>query len=95
MLGNFSFGDYFKRETLRWGWEFSVAPPAEGGLGLDPDCIWVTYYQPKAGEPHEEDLEARQIWLDIGVPAERVIPLGKKENWWGPVGLCVASAMPR
>ncbi len=86
MLGNFSFGDYFKRETLRWGWEFSVAPPDQGGLGLDPARIWVTYYKPKAGEPYQEDLEAKQIWQEIGVPDARIIPLGKKENWWGPVG---------
>jgi len=86
MLGNFSFGDYFKRETLHWGWDFSVLPPAEGGLGLDPARIWVTYYKPKPGEPYQEDLEAREIWVGIGVPAERIVPLGKKENWWGPVG---------
>ncbi len=86
MLGNFSFGDYFKKETLRWGWEFTTNPASEGGLGLDPERVWVTYYKPKAGEPYQEDLEARQIWIDIGVPAARVVPLGKKENWWGPVG---------
>ncbi|HEY3379816.1 MAG TPA: alanine--tRNA ligase [Armatimonadota bacterium] len=86
MLGNFSFGDYFKQETLRWGWEFATNPPATGGLGLDPAHVWVTYYKPKTGEPYEEDLEAKQIWLEIGVPAEHIIPLGKKENWWGPVG---------
>jgi len=86
MLGNFSLGDYFKRETLRWGWEFSVLPQSEGGLGLDPDCIWVTYYQPGSSEPYQEDLEAREIWREIGVPDGRIIPLGKKENWWGPVG---------
>jgi alanyl-tRNA synthetase len=86
MLGNFSFGDYFKKETLKWGWEFSTFSPEENGLGLDPDKIWVTYYQPKEGEPYQEDLDARAIWLEIGVPLERIIPLGKKENWWGPVG---------
>lgn len=86
MLGNFSFGDYFKAETLRWGWEFSTLPQAQGGLGFDPARIWVTYYQPKAGEPYQEDVEARRIWQEIGVPDARIIPLGKKENWWGPVG---------
>ena len=86
MLGNFSFGDYFKAETLRWGWEFSILPPAEGGLGLDPARIWVTYYKPKPGEPYQEDLEAKEIWRQIGVPDARIVPLGKKENWWGPVG---------
>ena len=86
MLGNFSFGDYFKAETLRWGWEFATLPIAEGGIELDPKRIWVTYYRPLPGEPYQEDLEARDIWLNIGVPVERIIPLGKKENWWGPVG---------
>jgi alanyl-tRNA synthetase len=86
MLGNFSFGDYFKKETLRWGWEFSTLPPAQGGLGLDPERVWVTYYQPKPGEPYQEDLEAKAIWRQIGVPEARIVPLGKKENWWGPVG---------
>ncbi|HOS43018.1 MAG TPA: alanine--tRNA ligase, partial [Armatimonadota bacterium] len=86
MLGNFSFGDYFKRETLRWGWEFSTLPQSEGGLGLDPERVWVTYYKPKPGEPYREDLEAKQLWLEIGVPDARIIPLSKKENWWGPVG---------
>ncbi len=86
MLGNFSFGDYFKRETLQWGWEFSTRAQTDGGLGLDPAHIWVTYYKPNVGEPYQEDVEARQIWLDIGVPDTRIIPLGKKENWWGPVG---------
>jgi alanyl-tRNA synthetase len=86
MLGNFSFGDYFKEATLRWGWEFATSAPSDGGLGLDPDCIWVTYYQPKPGEPYQEDLETKALWRAIGVPDARIIPLGKKENWWGPVG---------
>jgi alanyl-tRNA synthetase len=86
MLGNFSFGDYFKAETLRWGWELSTLPVDQGGFGLNAEHIWVTYYRPLPGEPYEEDLEARDLWKAIGVPAERIIPLGKKENWWGPVG---------
>jgi len=93
MLGNFSFSDYFKKETLRWGWEFCTLPPAEGGLGLNPDLLWVTYYKPGEGEPYQEDLEAKAIWQEIGVPDARIISLGKKENWWGlatggPCGPC-------
>jgi len=93
MLGNFSFSDYFKKETLEWGWEFCILPHSEGGLGLQPDLLWVTYYKPGKGEPYQEDLEARAIWQEIGVPNERIIPLGKKENWWGlatggPCGPC-------
>ena len=86
MLGNFSFGDYFKRETLAWGLDFSLTPQNEGGLGMNKDNLWVTYYKPKDGEPYEEDVETFNIWLELGMPRERIIPLGKKENWWGPVG---------
>ncbi|HEY3418369.1 MAG TPA: alanine--tRNA ligase, partial [Armatimonadota bacterium] len=86
MLGNFSFGDYFKKESLRWGWELSILPGEQGGLGLKAEQIWVTYYQPQPGEPYQEDLETKEIWKEIGVPEARIVPLGKKENWWGPVG---------
>lgn len=75
MLGNFSIGDYFKEESLRWGWEFLTAV-----IGLDPARLWVTV--------HPEDEEAKRIWLEIGLPAERVVPLD--ENFWdigpGPCG---------
>ena len=74
MLGNFSFGDYFKREAIHFAWEFSLQR-----LGLDPDKIWVTVY--------EEDDEAEEIWhKEIGVPKNRIRRLGKADNWWGPAG---------
>jgi alanyl-tRNA synthetase len=74
MLGNFSFGDYFKREAIRFAWEFSLER-----LKLDPEKIWVTVY--------EEDDEAEEIWhTEIGVPKERIRRLGKADNWWGPAG---------
>jgi len=74
MLGNFSFGDYFKHGAITLAWKFLVDE-----LGLDPRRLWVSVY--------EQDDEARSIWVDeIGVPAERVVRLGKEENWWGPVG---------
>ena len=74
MLGNFSFGDYFKEETIDWAWEFVTRV-----LRLDPRRLWVSVY--------EEDEEARRIWEDgIGVPRSRVISLGRKDNFWGPVG---------
>ena len=74
MLGNFSFGDYFKEETIDWAWEFVTQV-----LRLDPRRLWVSVY--------EEDDEARRIWEDrIGIPHSRVISLGKKDNFWGPVG---------
>ncbi|MCR9141431.1 MAG: alanine--tRNA ligase [bacterium] len=74
MLGNFSFGDYFKREAIRFAWEFSL-----DRLKLDPEKIWVTVY--------EDDDEAEEIWhKEIGVPLERIRRLGKADNWWGPAG---------
>ena len=74
MLGNFSFGDYFKREAIAWAWEFSTQ-----WLGLPQDRLWVSV--------HLDDDESFEIWRrDIGIPQERIIRLGKEDNWWGPVG---------
>ncbi len=74
MLGNFSFGDYFKREAIRFAWEFLTEV-----IGLPKERLWVSVY--------EQDDEAFEIWhKDIGLPAERIVRLGKKDNWWGPVG---------
>ncbi|NUQ00522.1 MAG: alanine--tRNA ligase, partial [Armatimonadetes bacterium] len=74
MLGNFSLGDYFKREAIAWGWEFMLQ-----GLELDPERLWVTVYQ--------ADDEAAEIWAEhVGVPRERIIRFGMDDNWWGPVG---------
>ena len=81
MLGNFSFGDYFKRDAIRYAWDFLT-----GELGLDPARLWVTVYQ--------DDDEAADIWLkEIGVPATRFTRLGEKSNFWsmgdtGPCGPC-------
>ncbi len=85
MLGNFSFGDYFKREACRWAWEFSTS---EEWLGLDPDRLYVTVY--------EDDDEAFRIWRDeVGVPERRISRWGEDENFWpanavtqGPNGPC-------
>ncbi len=74
MLGNFSFGDYFKREAIRFAWEFMTEV-----VQLLKERLWVSVY--------EEDDEAYEIWhKDIGLPEERIVRLGKKDNWWGPVG---------
>jgi len=74
MLGNFSFGDYFKREAIRFAWEFS-----RDHLKITPERIHITI--------HLDDDEAYTIWNEeIGVPAERIIRLGKEHNWWGPAG---------
>ncbi len=82
MLGNFSFGDYFKNEAIEWAWEFITE---EKWLGMPKDKLWVTVYQ--------DDDEAYDIWnKKIGVPAERLVRLGKEDNFWehgsGPCGPC-------
>jgi len=80
MLGNFSFGDYFKEESIQWAWEFVTEI-----LELPVDDLWVTVYV--------EDDEAYEIWnKKIGVPESRIVRLGKKDNFWeigtGPCGPC-------
>ncbi len=78
MLGNFSFGDYFKSEASAWAWEYSVDV-----LGLDPDRIWVSIF--------EDDDEAEAIWVnEVGFPQERIVRLGAADNFWsaGPTGPC-------
>ena len=82
MLGNFSFGDYFKNEAIAWAWEFMTD---EKWLALPKERLWVTIYQ--------DDDEAFEIWnKTIGVPAERIVRLGKEDNFWehgsGPCGPC-------
>ncbi len=74
MLGNFSFGDYFKREAIAWAWEYSTQV-----LKLPAERIWVSVYT--------DDDEAAAIWeKEIGVPAGRIVRLGAKDNFWGPAG---------
>ncbi|MDQ4106450.1 MAG: alanine--tRNA ligase, partial [Actinomycetota bacterium] len=79
MLGNFSFGDYFKKEAIEWSWEYLT-----GTLGLSPDRLWITIFEGDEDAP--EDLEARDFWIGVGVPEERIFGLPKSENWWGPPG---------
>lgn len=80
MLGNFSFGDYFKHEAIAWAWEFFTKE-----MQIPADDIWITVY--------EEDDEARDIWVnEVGVAPERVVKMGKEDNFWehgtGPCGPC-------
>lgn len=73
MLGNFSFGDYFKQESIEWAWEFVTEV-----LKVPKDKLWVSVYK--------EDDEAYEIWRKIGIPSERILKLGKEDNFWGPAG---------
>jgi alanyl-tRNA synthetase len=85
MLGNFSFGDYFKREAIHWGWEFCTS---KKWLGLSPDCLSVTVYL--------DDDEAAGIWQnELGLPSSKVTRMGEDDNFWpagapshGPDGVC-------
>src|ERR671917_294542 len=79
MLGNFSFGDYFKKAAIEWAWEFLTEE-----LKLPPERLWITIFEGNEDAP--EDLEAKEHWMRCGVPEERIFGLPKSENWWGPPG---------
>jgi alanyl-tRNA synthetase len=88
MLGNFSFGDYFKKDAIAYAWELLTS---EKWFGIDPAKLYVTVFEGDANVPR--DAEAYQLWLDVGVPAERIFELGAKDNFWamgdtGPCGPC-------
>ena len=74
MLGNFAFGDYYKKEVIPWSWDFVT-----NYLKLDPERLWITIY--------ENDDESFEIWNKVvGIPAHKIIRKGKKDNFWGPPG---------
>ena len=88
MLGNFSFGDYFKRDAIAYAWELLTSPE---WFGIEREKLYVTIFEGDAKVPR--DAEAYQFWLDVGVPAERIFELGAKDNFWqmgdtGPCGPC-------
>ena len=85
MLGNWSFGDYFKAESIPWGWELSTE-----GFGMDPERIWVTVFGGDEELGLGPDEEAIEIWRGVGVPDERIVQLGRGDNFWqgGPTGPC-------
>lgn len=86
MNGNFSFGDYFKEQAIEYAWELLTTPEDEGGLGFNPDDLWVTVY--------EDDDESIELWKKTaGLPDERIQRRGKEDNYWstgqpGPAGPC-------
>ena len=88
MLGNFSFGDYFKREAIQYAWELLTSPE---WFGIDPARLYVTIFEGDATVPR--DTEAERLWIEAGVPAERIFSMPVKDNFWqmgdtGPCGPC-------
>jgi alanyl-tRNA synthetase len=88
MLGNFSFGDYFKREAIQFAWELVTSPE---WFGIPKDRLYVTIFEGTADVPR--DNEAEQYWIETGVPKERIFQYGVKDNFWqmgetGPCGPC-------
>jgi alanyl-tRNA synthetase len=85
MLGNFSFGDYFKREAVRYALDLSVE-----GFGFAVDDIWITVFGGDEELGVGADEEAIEAWLEVGIPRERIVELGRSENFWqmGPTGPC-------
>jgi alanyl-tRNA synthetase len=88
MLGNFSFGDYFKKDAIAYAWELITSPE---WFGIDPNKLYVTIFNGEGGVPR--DAEAYDLWAAQGVPKERIFELGAKDNFWqmgdtGPCGPC-------
>src|SRR5436190_12436122 len=77
MLGNWSLGDYFKKEAIEYSFEFLTKV-----LKLEKDKLAVTIFK---GDNVARDTESEQVWLSLGIPKERIASLGKEDNWWGPV----------
>jgi alanyl-tRNA synthetase len=85
MLGNWSFGDYFKAESIPWGWELVTQ-----GFGMDPERIWATVFGGDDELGLGPDEEAIEVWKRQGMPEERIVLLGREDNFWqgGPTGPC-------
>ena len=88
MLGNFSFGDYFKREAIAYAWELLTSPQ---WWGIDPAKLYVTVFEGDAAVPRDD--EAERLWIETGVPKERIFEMSAKDNFWqmgetGPCGPC-------
>jgi alanyl-tRNA synthetase len=85
MLGNWSFGDYFKKDAIAWSWELLTKV-----YGLEPDRLYVTYFEGDASLGLEPDIEARDLWKNVGVQDDHILPGNAKDNFWemgdqGPV----------
>lgn len=94
MLGNFSFGDYFKKEAIEWAWELVTGSRDEGCLGLDPAKVWVTVLGPGLHPEYPDgDIEAIRSWKAVGICEDHIQNRGLKDNYWnmgvpGPGGPC-------
>ena len=94
MLGNFSFGDYFKAEAIEYAWELVTTEQHNGGFGFDPDKIWVTVLGPGYHPDYPDgDKDAIEYWLKAGIPREHIQGRSLKDNYWnmgvpGPGGPC-------
>lgn len=91
MLGNFSFGDYFKEDAINYAWDFLTGKVEEGKLGLDPAYLWFTHFEGDDNVPADD--EARDLWIKAGAKPERVLAFDAKDNFWqmgdtGPCGPC-------
>jgi alanyl-tRNA synthetase len=86
MLGNWSLGDYFKQDAIKWSYEFLTNK--EEGLGLDVNRLYVTCFEGDENAPRDE--ESKKIWMSLGMPEHRIYYLGANDNWWspGPNGPC-------
>ena len=88
MLGNWSFGDYFKKEAINYSWELMTKI-----YGLDPQRLYVTYFEGSKEGGLSPDLEAKELWKAVGVPEDHILPGNMKDNFWemgdtGPCGPC-------
>ncbi|KAI9836532.1 MAG: Alanine--tRNA ligase [Sclerophora amabilis] len=88
MLGNWSFGDYFKKDAIRFSWDLLIKE-----YGLDPDRLYVTYFEGNENGGLEPDLEAKELWKSVGVADDHILPGNMKDNFWemgdqGPCGPC-------
>ncbi len=88
MLGNFSFGDYFKQDAIAFAWELLTS---DKWFGIDKSKLYVTIFEGDAQTPRDD--EAEQFWLDVGVPQDRIFASSRKDNFWqmgetGPCGPC-------
>lgn len=89
MMGNWSLGDYFKEDAIKWSYEFLTSK--EEGLGLDPKRLYITVFEGDENAPY--DQESKDIWMNCGIPEDRIYALPADDNWWspgdnGPCGPC-------